>query len=63
MLTENSMVCDVCGKSFPVMNDDLMIMPLNGFYGHICKDCLEQKKDVRYTTNIVNNKGGVKNEI
>ena len=53
MLTNDSMVCNKCGKVFPLFNNDLILQADKYSSGwiHVCKDCLQKKDKIVYITN------------
>ncbi len=45
------MVCDGCGKTFTLFNNDLVITYRNGEPLHLCKDCITNNDNAMWTTN------------
>lgn len=56
MLTNNSMVCNKCGRVFPLFNNELVLQPNVGSMGwhHICKECLQKEDKIVYSTTTDN---------
>ena len=56
MMTDNSMICDKCGKVFPLFNNELVLQANKYSMGwhHICKECLQKEDKVFYSTTTNN---------
>lgn len=56
MMTDNSIICDKCGKVFPLFNNELVLQADKYSSGciHICKECLQKEDKVFYSTTTNN---------